>query len=86
MQVCENHFYPHVWNRVESGTRGETLEYCAQTRALVQFFFFRTHDRTPRKTKEKEKEKKKLRPALRCLCEEALAARWRRSRGSNVAL
>src|ERR1700719_96944 len=38
---------------------GETLEYCAQTRGFVQFFFFRTHDRTPAKQKRKKRKKRK---------------------------
>lgn len=44
---CENHFLAHAGI---PGIRsaGETLEYCSQTRTFVQFFFFRTPDRTLR--------------------------------------
>jgi hypothetical protein len=40
------------------GIRGarETLEYCSQTRAFVQFFFSRTPDRTPRKKRRLDAE------------------------------
>ena len=57
---CENHSpRTHGIPRIRSA--GETLEYCAQTRAVVQFFFFRTHDRTPRKKKGKKEKEKRLR-------------------------
>jgi hypothetical protein len=44
---------PTPWNP----EHGRTQKYCSQTPAFVQFFLFRTHDRTPRKNKKGKKEK-----------------------------
>ncbi len=47
---------------LESGARENRSEYCSQTSAFVQFFFFRTHDRTPGKKKAKKGKNKKEEP------------------------
>jgi hypothetical protein len=58
MQVANSFPRTHGIPRIRSA--GETLEYCAQTRAFVQFFFFRTHDRTPGKKKGEKRERETL--------------------------